>query len=481
MSSRHSGNSFGSSSNNNTMRPLEAETYEASRARQSIQSQPDKIHYDTGVSFRDSPYRQLHHQGGLMGRLRIRLVEAADLKRSYWSALALGPVKHLNWSKAHGPVSSYCTFSLQCVDIHADRLQRNNNNNDRKPAAAATSTFRGSIVSPMITRDDNPVWDHCQFEFPLRKGALPTDGQRVRLQIRVDEDSTALENILPGVPTGGDSRLLGIGHLDVTDLLLGQDAFTCLALPTVVDEWVSISLQGKTMPEEVQEFLYHKEDPLKPPSKPSAAATNVEPPKETGRVRVLVSYEPHGMEPRPKDVVALEAFARRYGNTSSCRPVIPPLAPYTVLERRGLFLLCRYTAADGKAACVRLHRNAVFVIERQSLVDAAHNLALLPADVWMSTPLGRAVGNATSPLVEAGAQLMMPALLSFKLVWMACRTTTLAGFSGVQALGSTLWNEGTQALTTSSSSASSRNNSEYARSDSSSHRHSAAAAKFVSL
>lgn len=407
-----------------------------------------------------------------MGRLRIRLVEASNLQRSYWSALALGPVKHFNWSKAHGPVTSYCTLCLSFQDVHADRVQRNADTNDsRKPAAAPPKPR--SVVSPTVECDDDPVWDNCQFEFPLRKGTLPGDGRRIRLQVRVDEDSTALENLIPGVPSGGDARLLGIGYLDVTDLLLGQDLMTGQALPAVIDEWIPLSLQGRTMPEEIQEFLYHKEDPLKPPTKPNNIA---EPPKETGHVRLLVSYEPHGMEPQPKDIVALEAFARRCASTSSCRPVIPPLAPYTVLERRGVFLLCRYTTADGKVACVRLHRNAVFVIERQSLVDAAHNLALLPADVWMSTPLGRAVGSAAGPVVAAGKEVLMPAMLSFNLVWMALRTTTLASLSGVQALGSTLWNEGTQSLTISHRDA----QQPYARHDSAS-RQSSASAKYVSL
>lgn len=126
---------------------------------------------------------------------------------------------------------------------------------------------------------------------------------------------------------------------------------------------------------------------------------------------------------------------------------MPPLTPLTVVERRASFLLCSYTATDGQAACVRLHRNAVFVLERQSLVDAAHNLALLPADVWRATPVGRAVGRAAGPLVAAGHEVAMPALLTLKLLWVALRTTTLAGLSGVQALGATLWHEGATSLT----------------------------------
>ena len=47
-----------------------------------------------------------------MGTFSVRLLEAAELKRSYWSALALGPMKHLGLSKAHGQISSFVSFCL---------------------------------------------------------------------------------------------------------------------------------------------------------------------------------------------------------------------------------------------------------------------------------------------------------------------------------------------------------------------------------
>jgi hypothetical protein len=126
------------------------------------------------------------------------------------------------------------------------------------------------------------------------------------------------------------------------------------------------------------------------------------------------------------------------------------------------------------------------------LVDAAHNLALLPADVWMSTPLGQAVSHAATPVLTATENLLMPAALSFKLVWMAVRTATLAGVSGVQALGSTLWQEGTQSLTgghhlhshhlhTASSTMSSASSSHGGRRDSHRHASAVATAQYVQL
>jgi len=421
----------------------ESSTYEATKARQTIQGQPDKIHWDRSAAFREQPYRQLHHQRGLIGVFRVRLLEASDLKRSYWSALALGPVKHLGLSKAHGAVSSFCTFNLEYADVYKDSTPIPSSW-DKKPAAKKDPPKKQpTVVSPVAPSDNNPVWENCQFEFPLKKGAMPNDGMRINLRVRVDEDATPLEHALPGIPSGGDSRLLGVGSLDLTELCLGEKA-SGQALPGVMDAWVPVSMAGQEIPELDEGLAYNKDDPLAPPPK-----KEIEVPPVTGLVRVLVSYQPAGLDPQPKDIVALEAFARRSPSASSCRPLLPPLMPLTVLERRGAYLLASYTAYDNRRACVRLHRNAVFVIERQNLVDAGINLALLPADVWMSTPVGQALGDVAGPVVAAGKEVLMPALLSFKLAWMAVRTTTLAGWSGVQALGSTMWQEGSSSLTAS--------------------------------
>jgi len=447
--------SVGTPDSLNESASLSSMTYEATKAHRSTSKQPDKIHWDDIFAFRDQPYRQLHHQRGVVGTFGIRLLEAANLQRSYWSALALGPVKHLGLSKAHGAVSAFCTFSLLEEPALGSHNNPTNNSTtkvlskddwDKKPAAKPKSKTTSSIfTSPVVPSDNNPVWENCQFQTPFRKG-LCKDGNRLILQIRVDEEATAVENFLPGVPSGGDSRLLGVGQLDLTELCLGE-TMNGQTLPGVRDSWVPISLQGHEPPEEDLEDLvmYDKDDPLAPPVKEKPP----KPPAVTGMVRVLVSYRPHGLEPQKHDVVALESFARRNPSTCSIRPIIPPLMPLTVLDRRGPYLLLEYLLADGRKACVRLHRNAVFVIERQNFVDAAHNLALLPIDVVAATPVGQTVMHAFGPLAAAGRELLMPALLSLKLVWVAARTTTLAGLSGVQALGSTMWQEGSSSLTAS--------------------------------
>ena len=96
---------------------------------------------------------------------------------------------------------------------------------------------------------------------------------------------------------------------------------------------------------------------------------------------------------------------------------------------------------------MRVHRNAVFVIERKNIVDATFGLAMLPADVIMSTPLGQTGAQILGPAVNAGKEVLMPALLSLKLIFLALKTTTLAGLTGVQAAGGAIWNEGASAWT----------------------------------
>lgn len=466
-----------------------AQTYEAAKALRFTANQPDKIHWNSAVSFREEPYRFLHHQDGCIGVFTIRLLEASDLIRSYWSPLALGPVKLLGLSKAHGDVSSYCTFSVGYHEKARPTFNIVNANSTCKAAASSAFSDGDSKPpaqnmnnhynqqqvmmsgecksSPVVECNNNPVWDNCILEFPLRKGAAPADGMGVHLNLRVDEDSTAVENLIPGIlPGKREDRVLGFGQLDLTEILFGETS-DGQPVPSVRDEWIPIYLQhhhsrvdNSQYRELEQQLMYSSNDPLAPPSTNTGPRTSVISNRDhdtttnlTGLVRVLVSYQPHGMEPKPKDVVAMECFARRNLSISSCRPLLEPLHPLVVIDRRGPYLLCEYTLPASivgntkkPKATVRLHRNTVFVVERQSIIDAAHNLALLPIDVALSTPLGRAAQNALAPAISAGSELFMPAVLSFKLIMMASRATAVASLSGVNALTSTLVRESASGL-----------------------------------
>ena len=456
----------------------------------------------------------------------VRLLQAAHLRRSHWSMLALGPVKLLGLSKAHGPVSSFCEFTLDFVDPHSccqsDHSTSNysntntnntsnsnsNTNNHQKPAARtnhtiATSTTTANnnkpkVVSPIIPNNDNPVWgDTCHFEFPISKGAAPHDGMRIVLNVAVREDATVVEQMLPQLPVRlpgmqqhqhQQHRLLGVGQLDLTELCLGENLISGQPLPGVRDAWMELSLPRN--PDDQPDETADDESPAAYDTTTTTTTNNNNaktlhgtenasdadrklPAKQTsdrsetnqdtnnnstnyGKVRVLVSYQPIGLEPQIKDIVAFESFARHSLRTTSCPPILDPLLPLTVLDRRGSYLLVEYCimappSRHGRPrpekVCARIHRNAVFVIERQNIMDAATNLALLPMDVALSTPIGQATQRAVTPLVLAGRELLMPTILSAKLVWMAARTTGLGVTHGVLALTGTLWHEGTTSLT----------------------------------
>lgn len=494
-------------------------TFEANRARESTRGQPDPIHWERDCAYRNQGYRHLHHQQRFIGTFHIRLLEASDLKRSHWSAFALGPVKLLGLSKAHGAVSSYCTLSLAYQSPYEDDENEGggtSNNNGmpkyRKSASGGDGDYKpkakalpppcptiGRVKSPVIPHDDNPVWTNCAFELPLKKGpGVAVDGQKILLTIRVDEDSTAAENILPipGVPSGNDSRLLGTGTLDISSLCLGQVITTGQAQVGVLDAWVPIRLvtnedrgggnatSHAASPLSFEDHLYNPKKASTTTKKDAKNADNT----GTGRVRVLVSYQPNGMEPQQHDIVALEAFARHGSNSTqsgTCTAILPPLLPMHVLEVSGPWLLVEYQLRQTSSsslqrsayhrshhqpqqqqkACLRLHRNCVFVIERKNLLDETINLALLPADVFMNTPLGQNAAGILGPWFVASRHLLMPALLSAKLMWLAVRTTTLASLTGVQAASSALWTEGSSSLLTDESDESRRRRS-YDRKDS---------------
>jgi len=435
-------------------------TFEARQAAAINASQADQIHWEREAAYRNQNYRHLYHQQGLIGTFHVRLLEASDLKRSYWSALAIGPVRLLGLSKAHGAVSSFVSFTFDPESPDEDpyytrSMERNNNGRyDSKPPPKVQAQ-RPCFVSQVIPHDDNPVWTNTFFDLKLPKGVL-RDGQPIKLQLRVDEDATAVENILPGVPSGGDSRLLGTGEIDLTTLCLGQIIETGQPQAGVLDTWVPIYLRSKhheTQKQDAEMMLRQlHDDPMKKksPSKENGGGNSENSP--TGRVRVLISYQPFGMEPQPRDIVALEVFARQDLRAASCRPILPPRLPLHVMDTSGPWILVEYqlsstSSGDGpKKACLKLHRNAVFVIERKNIIDSTLNLALLPADIFLSTALGQTTKNLLNPVFMAGQQLLAPALFSSRVVWMTVRATAMASICGVNAATRSFWQEGTSSM-----------------------------------
>jgi len=587
-------------------------TYETTKALESIHTQPDPIHWSTPHSYRSNPYRQLYHQKGIVGNVTIQLLQASDLKRSHWNALAIGPVKYLGLSSAHGPVSSYATFHLGFVSTSEAAAAAADDDDDGDISSTSSSTSSSRLVteaavaagtaSPMlptppmssystsstgrnmtshspsplhypyagndidamnngyhynsnrkhereeiyrsstIHRNDNPIWPtstlsrenknndnniKSTFVIPLRKGASSCDGKRIILYVQMNEERKVAECFVPSALRGScirkqqherghrkrrseqryhhhhyrqdeeeDACCIGKGCIDITGLVLGEDVpgwaggrketgskkslihTTNAQKVGVWDIWVDLSLNG----------TYYA-------SSVSSSSSTVEKKKDgkkkdcnndsTGRVRVLISYNPNGLRPIRNDIVALESHTRRDILSSSCRPVLPPLEPFKVLDVRGSYLLVQYelplssnnnigkmmaapssnsvssssnewkkgkkkrppsstplsqqqmplssSSATKKTGTIRLHRNAVFVIERTNIIDGAVDLALTPTDLLLSSPMGKAVADLTGPYVEAAGDLIMPAVLSAKLIFGATKTGVHASFIGVKA------------------------------------------------
>ena len=82
---------------------------------------------------------------------------------------------------------------------------------------------------------------------------------------------------------------------------------------------------------------------------------------------------------------------------------------------------------------MRLHRNAVFVIERANLIDSAYNIALKPADIAMSTSIGKEVSHRAHPYVAVAGDLIMPAVASACKLLEVVKVGGSAAFVGLKS------------------------------------------------
>lgn len=455
----------------------------------STSASPDPIHYDSSKSYRDGPYRQIHHQNGFIGKFNIRLMEGKNLIRSHWSVLGIGPVKHLGLSKAHGEVSSYAEFRLGFQSREEDEEEAlheegtesassssNSSNNCKNEASTLSSTK--SIIDPSnffpqgsktyrsstVASNSNPKWLTLQssitksiLNIPLCKGSMPQDGMKVIIEIAMREEKTAADTLVPGIMRGGSGNsgdeALGWGSLDVTSLVLrgyNDDGGGCgnrMEISshgfTEWDVWIDIwPERGEADKKSKVIQKFHPSD-KKPKEEEAQLRMNVDDGETVGKVRLLVSYEPIGLKPQKGDIVALESFARRSPSLAKSQPILPPLHPLKVADAKGEYLLVHFDAVQPCGSSsklrgndlsqktkptknrtqlgqVRIHRNAVFVIERTNLLDSAYNIA---ADIAMSTSIGREVSNRAHPYVAVAGDLIMPAVASARFLLEAAKVS----------------------------------------------------------
>ncbi|GAB9462810.1 hypothetical protein Gpo141_00000293 [Globisporangium polare] len=321
--------------------------------------------------------KHLSHQDGLAGTLSIRLVEARNLR-----------------------AASSMFFVRTCNPYVIFRVGKMN------------------VRSSTILANDNPSWRREMLEMKIPKIDLKRapldDHSDVRMELIVDvmnEDSlTGKTTEYVGMANGS---VIGTAVVDFTPLIEGKEG--------VMDRW--ITLTGGIPASSAANNLNAAGG-----KKQQQRATEKE--IALGEVRIVLHYEPHGMEPQVGDVIKMEGF----GAYPSAL-----LAPIDELEMHvkkisGNYLLCSYVTKSGFEAAIRLHRNNVFVAHRNSLMDRLYVTCIAePFEFVSSTPIGQSAGEILRPYVNVAKTFSFPALKAAKATIFTTFRASSAALGAVMA------------------------------------------------
>ncbi|KAG7398253.1 hypothetical protein PHYBOEH_011426 [Phytophthora boehmeriae] len=312
--------------------------------------------------------KHLLHQDGVAGTLSIRLVAARNLHAA----------ASMFWVRTCNP---YVIFRVG----------------------------KQSVRSSTILSNDNPTWRREFLEVKLPKLDLKrsplSEHSDVRMELIVDvmnEDSlTGKATEAVGIGTGS---VVGTAVVDFTALVEGKE--------DVMDQWIPLSgallmatgatSHGKKLQEELS----------------------------LGEVRVVLQYEPHGMEPRVGDVVKFEGFG---SYPSALLGPVEDLELH-VKKTSGPYLLCSYTTSSGYDATLRVHRNNVFVAHRGSLFDRFYESCIVePLEFVGSTPIGQSAKEVLKPYINVARAFSFPALMAAKATVMTTFRASSAALGAVVA------------------------------------------------
>jgi hypothetical protein len=315
--------------------------------------------------------KHLNHQDGVAGTLSIRLVAARNLRAA----------ASMFWVRTCNP---YVIFRVG----------------------------KQSVRSSTIPSNDNPTWrrEFLEVKLPkleLKRQPLPEHSD-VRLELIVDamnEDSlTGKATEAVGMSNGS---VIGTAVVDFTPLIEGKE--------DVMDQWIPLS--GAL-----------------PMAGAGGASTGKKQQPEAdlslGEVRVVLQYEPHGMEPRVGDVVKFEGF----GSYPSA--VLGPVEDLElhVKKTSGSYLLCSYKTQSGYEASLRVHRNNVFVAHRGSLYDRLYESCIVePLEFVGSTPIGQSAKEVLRPYMNVARAFSGPALIATKATLMTTYRASTAAIGAVVA------------------------------------------------
>ncbi|RLN46660.1 hypothetical protein BBJ29_008042 [Phytophthora kernoviae] len=315
--------------------------------------------------------KHLLHQDGVAGTLSIRLVAARNLHAA----------ASMFWVRTCNP---YVIFRVG----------------------------KQSVRSSTILSNDNPTWRREFLEVKLPKLDFKrsplSEHSDVRMELIVDvmnEDSlTGKATEAVGIGTGS---VVGTAVVDFTPLVEGKE--------DVMDQWIPLSGALPLM------------------TGTNGSSSHGKKPQEElslGEVRVVLQYEPHGMEPRVGDMVKFEGFG---SYPSALLGPVEDLELH-VKKTSGPYLLCSYTTNSKYDATLRVHRNNVFVAHRGSLFDRFYESCIVePLEFVGSTPIGQSAKEVLKPYISVARAFSFPALMAAKATVMTTFRASSAALGAVVA------------------------------------------------
>lgn len=234
-----------------------------------------------------------------------------------------------------------------------------------------------SVRSSTIVANNHPSWSREIFEIKVPKVSQTSLDTRGELVFDLfSEDSYAKKAAEAIGVTGSGGTLLGSGMIDFTDLMDGTTE--------LLDRWITLS--DGTAP-----AAGGKQDPDR---------------RYDGEIRLILQYEPLGLEPQVGDEVRLEGYGHH--------PVgfMPHECVMHVMASNGQYILAEYPTSSGFMASVRLHRYCVYVSERITLFDRVSQTVWYPIQFALDTPLGKQVNQLVNPYVQVAISITAPAVLA---------------------------------------------------------------------
>ncbi|KAF4045782.1 C2 domain [Phytophthora infestans] len=317
--------------------------------------------------------KHLNHQDGVAGTLSIRLVAAHNLRAG----------ASMFWVRTCNP---YVIFRVGKQSVRSATILSNDNPTWRREFL--------EVKLPKLDHKHHPLGEHSVFT-------------RVELIVDAMNEDSITGKATEAVGMGNGS-VIGTAAVDFTSLIEGKE--------DVMDQWIPLS--GAL--------------PMGVATGGATAAKKMQAEEDLslGEVRVVLQYEPHGMEPRVGDVVKLEG----YGSFPSA--VLGPVEELElhVKKTSGSYLLCSYTTHSGYEAALRVHRNNVFVTHRGSFFDRFYeSFVVEPLEFVGSTPIGQTAKEVLRPYVNVARAFSGPALVATKATLMTTYRASSAAIGAVVA------------------------------------------------